>query len=207
MCHPTDPEAFDPIKTFKATNSVSINLWNYMESTMSNRYVRMRITSIHVILKRQNGTVILSRHSNKGKVRFEIKLPTEFTDVDANRNQHKFVAYGYKCYAGYRKANPTCKLPFWYSEHIFYPIHLIFSNWIDEAQTIKTQPCTVQSEYARSLNGTYTITLIDFQIDNEEIFHLDFRIKGIKEDLQSRNVFRHKKFIISNWNLFYDSFV
>ena len=76
----------------------------------------------------------------------------------------------------------------------FYPIYLIFSTWIDEAQTIKTQPCTVQSEYARSLNGTYTISLIDFQIDNEEIFHLDFRIKGIKEDLQSRNVFRHKTF-------------
>ena len=109
MCHPTDPQAFDPIETIKATNSVSINLWNYMESTMSNRYVRMRITNIHVILKGKNGTEILSSNSNKGKVRFEIKLPTEFTDVDGHRNQHKFVAYGYKCYAEYRKANPTCK--------------------------------------------------------------------------------------------------
>ena len=115
VCHPTDPQAFDPIETIKATNSVSINLWNYMESTMSNRYVRMRITNIHVILKGKNGTEILSSNSNKGKVRFEIKLPTEFTDVDGHRNQHKFVAYGYKCYAEYRKANPTCK-----------QIHIIF---------------------------------------------------------------------------------
>ena len=69
-----------------------------------------------------------------------------------------------------------------------------FSICKDEVQTITTQSCTVQSEYARSLNGTYTFTLIDFQIDNEEIFHLDFRIKGVKEDVQSRNVFRHKTF-------------
>ena len=99
--HPTNPLAFDPIETLKATNSVSINFLDHMDQTLFQRNARMRFANFTLRLKDENKVTIQADNSIKNKVRVEVRLPTEFTDQDVNYNQFNFVAYRYRCYVEY----------------------------------------------------------------------------------------------------------
>ena len=88
----------NPLEVFKSTNSVSVNLMDFVDSLTVNRFTRIRVSSIAITLVDVVGEPILSEEK---VVRFLIRFPNKFTDLDSTRVPYEFIKERFECYSEY----------------------------------------------------------------------------------------------------------
>jgi len=156
------------IDIFKRTKSVDLRLVDFMDSITLKRYYRFRVSSVYVQPIDEFGQVIYN-----SKVRIQVIYPAKFTDTNKDGQKYEFVIQPNSCYSEYDKPRPS-----------------------DTHE--KKRPCKINPEEAVSPNGTFTFTILDYEIDMERVSSLQIEIVGKYSNKEpfsrsGKKFFRHKK--------------
>ena len=176
------------IDIFKRTKSVDLRLVDFMDSITLKRYYRFRVSSVYVQPIDEFGQVIYN-----SKVRIQVIYPAKFTDTNKDGQKYEFVIQPNSCYSEYDKPRPCKSLS--HVPHIFV-IPFPFSFLADTHE--KKRPCKINPEEAVSPNGTFTFTILDYEIDMERVSSLQIEIVGKYSNKEpfsrsDKKIFRHKK--------------
>lgn len=175
------------IDVFKQTKSVDLCLADFMDSWALKRYFRLRVSSIYVRPLDEFGHVIY----NNRRVRIQVIYPAKFTDTNKNGQKYEFVIQPNSCYSEYDKPLPCKSLPRPYCICDLFPFFLASTHE-------KKRPCKINPEEAVSPNGTFTFTILDYEIDMERVSSLLIEIVGKQSgkpsSRSSKQFFRQKIF-------------